>query len=427
LHEHVSTEGLDTNHPRCEDAESYSTHPRSPPLRPSRASPENPLGHEGQGEEATDEDDRGQQQVPDVAAVVTAERVGVSLPDGSPRLAGRPRRLRPRNPSPEAGHDGAGSHRGSGSDGELDSGSDSDENDRKPRSGKRKRPSLSSSSESLAHKKRKLQLRPTRQLEPRLKSHRRSPKSLSQPKHSSRVAARSGAEGSLPSPAPSAPRAVGAELLSKCCSTGELSRSIPPTLIEATFRPHSPHCCSFTAVIQDGCDGKGVSVRQLAQLVENIAKIGRIDDFMIKPIEQNSFLVTGMSRQTSSVFSPSGTSLSTAGQAGSVRGDATLIRPQYGRSAHGTLASLASELSSSDDESSLSERDPDASSDDDRSLSGDEQDRKKKHSPWSDLDEQRLLAYKKEGKSWSWIFRKFPGRTQPAIRTRWNMVRSRDE
>jgi hypothetical protein len=33
-----------------------------------------------------------------------------------------------------------------------------------------------------------------------------------------------------------------------------------------------------------------------------------------------------------------------------------------------------------------------------------------KQSRWSDLDEQRLLAYKKEGKSWEWIFGQFPGR-----------------
>jgi hypothetical protein len=31
--------------------------------------------------------------------------------------------------------------------------------------------------------------------------------------------------------------------------------------------------------------------------------------------------------------------------------------------------------------------------------------------PWDPIDEQRLLAYKKEGKSWKWIFRQFLGRT----------------
>jgi hypothetical protein len=28
--------------------------------------------------------------------------------------------------------------------------------------------------------------------------------------------------------------------------------------------------------------------------------------------------------------------------------------------------------------------------------------------PWEPVDEQRLLAYKKEDKSWGWIFGKFP-------------------
>lgn len=47
--------------------------------------------------------------------------------------------------------------------------------------------------------------------------------------------------------------------------------------------------------------------------------------------------------------------------------------------------------------------------------------------PWDPLDEQRLVAWKKEGKPWDWTFKKFPGRTHPAIRTRWSMVRPRSE
>jgi hypothetical protein len=38
-----------------------------------------------------------------------------------------------------------------------------------------------------------------------------------------------------------------------------------------------------------------------------------------------------------------------------------------------------------------------------------------KQSRWSHLDEQRLVAYKKEGRSWSWTFRKFPSRTERPI------------
>ena len=46
----------------------------------------------------------------------------------------------------------------------------------------------------------------------------------------------------------------------------------------------------------------------------------------------------------------------------------------------------------------------------------------RKYSEWSPLDKQRLSAYKKEGKSWEWIFSKFPGRTQGAVRTRWSTM-----
>ncbi|KAI9864949.1 MAG: hypothetical protein M1813_002720, partial [Trichoglossum hirsutum] len=93
------------------------------------------------------------------------------------------------------------------------------------------------------------------------------------------------------------------------------------------------------------------------------------------------------------------------------------------------LASRRSEPPSSDDDSGLSYNNLESSSDDDGSLSEDKQGHSSmsKYSRWSDLDEQRLLAYKKEGKSWKWIFGKLPGRSRPAIRTRWNMVRPRGE
>lgn len=73
--------------------------------------------------------------------------------------------------------------------------------------------------------------------------------------------------------------------------------------------------------------------------------------------------------------------------------------------------------------------DPDASSDDDGCPTEDEQGRSstRKNIPWDDIDEQRLVAYKKEDMSWNWIFQKFPTRTPAAVRTRWNMVRPRDE
>ena len=70
--------------------------------------------------------------------------------------------------------------------------------------------------------------------------------------------------------------------------------------------------------------------------------------------------------------------------------------------------------------------DPDLSSDDDGCSSKDKQGLSTRTNiPWELVDEQRLLAYKKEGKSWDWIFGKFEGRTEAAVRTRWTMVQRR--
>ncbi|KAH6714684.1 hypothetical protein BKA61DRAFT_656055 [Leptodontidium sp. MPI-SDFR-AT-0119] len=167
-----------------------------------------------------------------------------------------------------------------------------------------------------------------------------------------------------------------------------------------------------------------------ARLIESIGHIGQIGDFTIKPLQQNSFLVTGISRHTPSRPLSRGTTTSATTEASPTHGDATRICPQGGRAVHTkALASLGGQQSSSDEDTGLSDSDPDPSSDDDRCSSEDEPGRSStgKNIKWEGLDEQRLLAYKKEGKPWEWIFRKFPGRTRPAIRTRWNMIRPRFE
>jgi hypothetical protein len=93
---------------------------------------------------------------------------------------------------------------------------------------------------------------------------------------------------------------------------GPSSRATP-TLTEITFRPHSAHYSSFTATIQDGCDGRRVSLAQLARLIANTGHVGKIDDFTIKPIKQYSYLLSSFSRHIS--FRPSfgGATLSTIG------------------------------------------------------------------------------------------------------------------
>jgi hypothetical protein len=95
--------------------------------------------------------------------------------------------------------------------------------------------------------------------------------------------------------------------------------------------------------------------------------------------------------------------LSTAAEANPIPNDPPSTILQHGRTVDTeTVAQQGSEPGSSDDEDCLSDSDdPDPSSDDDSCSSEDEQSHSStsKHSRWSDLDEQRLLAYRKEDKS----------------------------
>lgn len=188
-------------------------------------------------------------------------------------------------------------------------------------------------------------------------------------------------------------------------------------LTEITLRPHSLHECSFTAVIRADHGWLEFSFSQVTKLIENIGYIGKIDDFTIKPLTQNSFLLVGFS----------GT-MGTGSKASCMHRDATGIQLQHSKAVDArAIAPCKGELLRTNDV--LSDSDPGlSSSDDDGSSTKDEQGRSsiRKHSAWLPLDEQRLLAYRKEGgKSWSWIFRKFPSRTLGAVRTRCHIVQAR--
>lgn len=202
------------------------------------------------------------------------------------------------------------------------------------------------------------------------------------------------------------------------------SRATPPTLTEITFRPHSAHCYSFTVTIWDGCDGRGVSLAQLARLIACTSHVGKIDDFTIKPIEQHLYLLSGFSQYTS---------LSITAEAGRDHLDVTRTRPQDGRAVDTrAFTSRGSEPSSSDDdESGLGDSDPELGSDGDGDGYSSEDELAgpgtRMNVPWDPIRELRLLTYKKEGKSWKWIFRQFPGRTQQAVRTRLRMVQARGD
>jgi hypothetical protein len=366
-----------------------------------------------------DEDEGPQQEMNVVAPVVTAEGAG-----GRPRLANRRQSLPNLDSSPEPSYNEAGSRSGGDSDDELNSTDSAEDDEKKPRAAKRKQ--LSSSHDGPTRKKprRPLQESSSCQRRPLSKPHRQYLKSHSPLDQCSRVATSSSAKGRLPSPASSIPQSIDTKMSLGDSNLSPSSRATPPTLTEITFRPHSAHCYSFTATIRDCCDGRGVSLAQLARLIASTGHVGKIDDFTIKPIEQHSYLLSGFSRHTSS---------SITAEAGRDHVDATRTRPQDSKAVDaGAFISRGSEPSSSDDdESGLSDSDPELGSDcdSDGCSSEDELGRSgsRMNVPWDPIDEQRLLAYKKEGKSWKWIFRQFPGRTQPAVRTRLNIVQARGE
>ena len=100
-------------------------------------------------------------------------------------------------------------------------------------------------------RKHHLQQRSSRECRACSNSRRHSPESQSVLDRAPRATPAPGADGRLPSPAPSAVRTMDIEMSSDCCNINGSSKDILPTLVEITFRPYYPHCCS---VIRDGCD-----------------------------------------------------------------------------------------------------------------------------------------------------------------------------
>merc|ERR1711939_557475 len=368
-------------------------------------------------EENSEDGDEGPQQAINIGApVVTAERAG-----GSPRPANRQQSLPNLDPSPESSHSEAGSRSGGDSDDELNTTNSAEDDEKKPRPAKRKQ--LSSSHGIVTRKKRKRpQESSSRQRRPLSEPRRQYLKSHSSRDQCSRLPTSSSAKGRLPSPAPSMPQSIDTKMSLGDSNLSPSSRATSPTLTEITFRPHSAHCCSFTATIWDGCDGRGVSLAQLARLIANTGHVGKIDDFTIKPIEQHSYLLSGFSWHTLSSFTA---------EAGRDNVDTSRIWPRDGKAVDaGAFISRERESSSGDDdESGLSHSDIEFGSDGDGDgcSSEDELGRSgtRMNVPWDPIDEQRLLAYKKEGKSWKWIFRRFQGRTENSVRQRLSIVKRR--
>jgi hypothetical protein len=101
---------------------------------------------------------------------------------------------------------------------------------------------------------------------------------------------------------------------------------------------------------------------QVAKLIENIGYVGKIDNFTIKLLTQNSFLLAGFSR-----------TLGTAPEASCMHMDAIGIQLQHSKAVDAkAIATCEGELLRSEDDDVLRDSDPDlSSSDDNRSLTED--------------------------------------------------------
>lgn len=204
--------------------------------------------------------------------------------DGSPRPAERQRLLLSRDPSPRPDHNETGSGSNGNSNNEPSDKADSDEDNGRLRPAKRRRRSSFYDDPMPKKRERHLQQRSTHQRRPRLKYYRHSPKLHSLYYQGSRVPAVSSPEGRLPSPAPLALQVIDTEMPSDCYNLGRPSRDFLPTLVEVTLRPHSPHYCSFTAVVRDSCDdllnslysSVSQSITEWYRLIKYVARVLRV-------------------------------------------------------------------------------------------------------------------------------------------------------
>jgi hypothetical protein len=188
-------------------------------------------------------------------------------------------------------------------DNEFDSyGARSDGSARRPHPAKRKRPS--SHGDDLM-KKRKHQLQYSSRLSgARLDGARRSERSLTPHSGHCTSSTEYNTRSRLYSPVPSIAHTRDIEMGSSSSELGRPFSESLPTLTEITFRPRSPHSCSFTAVLREGCEGRGVSFKQLVQLIEGVGYVGELDDLTIKPLQQESLLLTGVCHHPISQLSP---------------------------------------------------------------------------------------------------------------------------
>jgi len=201
-------------------------------------------------------------------------------------------------------------------------------------------------------------------------------------------------------------------------------------VIDITLRPVSTGVSFLAATIQAAGDSIAFSHNEPATLLsEVLGQGGKIEGVTLMPLPSSGlWMMTGFRRVD--ICDPSGlvaSSESRPAPADEICSSGSL--EQRARA----LCSLAAEAKAGETVEGKEEEGVSGSgfgaSDDDNGAGhavhrGIRRSRAQTRRLWKPLDEQRLLAWKRENKSWKWIFSQFPNRTPGAIRTRVNMLQT---
>ncbi|KAF1808000.1 hypothetical protein P152DRAFT_259197 [Eremomyces bilateralis CBS 781.70] len=180
---------------------------------------------------------------------------------------------------------------------------------------------------------------------------------------------------------------------------------------DISLRP-TPGDTFLAATVKADGDIGVISYSKLLTLIENILGVPKIQDITLKPLAAGQWLLTGFIRNHYL-------------NAGVTTQHEVTSNPR--RDTTEATVPMAN-TSDSEDDCSVGRSDSTVSDDEagdekyiDQGIDGGTRRR------WEPLEEQRLLAYKAEGKPWPWIFRKFPDRTPGAVRVRWHMLHRSQE
>lgn len=156
-------------------------------------------------------------------------------------------------------------------------------------------------------------------------------------------------------------------------------------------------------MIRAGHDQPESSFGPFTRLIKEIGHVEEVTVSTVKPLPQHQFLLTGFSRHTLPRNLHSERTTGFASTASSFYEGGARTQLQHGTTVDVGIASQRTESSSSYVDNDFSDSDLNLSSrNNGEYLSEDERgySSTRKHSSWSELDEQRLLMYKKEDKSW---------------------------